>query len=55
MSGTTDRGLDDLIGRYPALSRCKGEIREARDVLIAAYEDSGELLLCGNGGSAADC
>jgi D-sedoheptulose 7-phosphate isomerase len=31
------------------------EIIKAVDVLVAAYKDGNKLLLCGNGGSAADC
>jgi D-sedoheptulose 7-phosphate isomerase len=31
------------------------EIINAVDILIAAYKDGNKLLLCGNGGSAADC
>ena len=47
--------LKILIERYPALSACESEIRRAIDALIASYEKSGKLLLCGNGGSCADC
>ncbi len=46
--------LDELITRYPALSPCAGAIRSASDAIIAAYERGGKLLICGNGGSAAD-
>lgn len=31
------------------------EILKAVDILVAAYKDNNKLLLCGNGGSAADC
>ncbi|MBE0538171.1 MAG: SIS domain-containing protein [Ignavibacterium sp.] len=31
------------------------EIIKAVDILVAAYKDGNKLLLCGNGGSAADC
>ncbi len=31
------------------------EIIKAVDTLVAAYKDGNKLLLCGNGGSAADC
>jgi D-sedoheptulose 7-phosphate isomerase len=31
------------------------EILKAVDILVAAYKDGNKLLLCGNGGSAADC
>lgn len=41
--------------RRPELSACKGDIASALDALIKCYEKGGKLLLCGNGGSAADC
>ena len=47
--------LKELLERYPALSCCQTEIEQARDCLIACYAAGGKLLLCGNGGSCADC
>lgn len=47
--------LRTLLERYPDLNTCRAEIASARDVLIQAYEQGKKLLLCGNGGSAADC
>ena len=47
--------IKELIKRYPALECCKAEIEAARDTLIECYEKGGKLLLCGNGGSSADC
>lgn len=47
--------LNELIARYPVLTACKNDITAARDALIACYEAHGTLLLCGNGGSCADC
>lgn len=32
-----------------------GEILKAVDLLVSAYKNGSKLLLCGNGGSAADC
>ncbi len=34
---------------------CMDEILSAVDILSNAYKNSHKLLLCGNGGSAADC
>ncbi|MBK7632549.1 MAG: SIS domain-containing protein [Ignavibacteriales bacterium] len=31
------------------------EIIKAVDIVVASYKDGNKLLLCGNGGSAADC
>lgn len=47
--------LNELLNRYPQLSECADGLREAVAVLIACYEKGGKLLLCGNGGSCADC
>ena len=34
---------------------CAGSIARAAEVIAAVFLSSGKLLLCGNGGSAADC
>jgi len=34
---------------------CSSDIEKAVDLLVAAYKNGKKLLLCGNGGSAADC
>lgn len=47
--------LKELIERYPILENSKKEITETRDRVIKCYENGGKLLLCGNGGSCADC
>jgi D-sedoheptulose 7-phosphate isomerase len=47
--------LARLIERYPVLGSCRREIEAAREALQTAFEAGGKLLLCGNGGSAADC
>ena len=47
--------LQELFERYPALASIEKEITDARDALIACYEKGGKVLLCGNGGSCADC
>lgn len=46
--------IDLLIERYPALIACRSAIEAACDTLIAMYRNDGKVLLCGNGGSAAD-
>src|SRR5438105_12000887 len=37
------------------LELCTGSIRAAADLVAGAFRAGGKLLLCGNGGSAADC
>ncbi len=45
----------DLYAHYPALEPVAGALENAKDLLIETYEAGGKVLLCGNGGSAADC
>lgn len=47
--------MEELIKRYERLECVKNEINEALTLLIRTYANGGKLLLCGNGGSAADC
>jgi D-sedoheptulose 7-phosphate isomerase len=47
--------IETLLQNHPALIACQNAIETARDLLIDTYRNGGKLLLCGNGGSAADC
>ncbi|MFP4384720.1 MAG: SIS domain-containing protein [Spirochaetia bacterium] len=46
--------ISKLTGRYPELSDFIGSIIGITEGIIAGYEKGGKLLVCGNGGSAAD-
>lgn len=46
--------LSSLLERYPVLRPCQEELGSALDLLVAAYKGGNKLLVCGNGGSAAD-
>jgi D-sedoheptulose 7-phosphate isomerase len=46
--------LDQCIDRYPALAACRADIEAAFGLLEKAFASGGMLLVCGNGGSAAD-
>ena len=46
--------LDHLIERIPQLASSRKEILQAYDILVSCFEAGGKLLICGNGGSAAD-
>jgi D-sedoheptulose 7-phosphate isomerase len=48
------RTLDDLIARHPALAACRPDIEAAFAALARVFAGGGKLLVCGNGGSAAD-
>lgn len=47
--------LNELLNRYPSLCDCKEDIEKAAKAITECYEKGGKLLLCGNGGSCADC
>jgi D-sedoheptulose 7-phosphate isomerase len=47
-------GLPSLLERYPTLEACKRELSAAFDLLAASFRSGNKLLVCGNGGSAAD-
>ena len=47
--------LNELLKRHPSLAENKDDITKATDAIIRCYEKGGKVLLCGNGGSCADC
>lgn len=47
--------LNELLNRYPQLAKCQDEIKKATAAMIDCYKNGGKILLCGNGGSCADC
>lgn len=49
-----NRAFEELFERYPTLAGCSEDIQKAYDILVACYSSGGKLLICGNGGSAAD-
>ena len=44
-----------IFQRYPALTECKEDMYAAFEILKICVENGNKILLCGNGGSAADC
>lgn len=49
-----NKHINTLIDRYPKLIVCRESIQQAYDILKEAYSNGRKLLVCGNGGSAAD-
>ena len=49
------KNVSYLIARYPSLKECEKEILRAAEMMVETYKNGGKILLCGNGGSAADC
>jgi len=46
--------LEDCLRRHPALENCAYSIKNVFEELRQSFEAGGKLLICGNGGSAAD-
>jgi len=46
--------LDECLTSYPVLDPLEADIVAAFDLLVACFRDGGKVLVCGNGGSAAD-
>ena len=49
-----EKHIDLLIKRYPVLEVCRQDIIDGYLMLEDCYKNGGKLLICGNGGSAAD-
>ena len=47
--------LNELLKRHPCLESTKEDILKTEEALIAGFKSGNKLLLCGNGGSCADC
>ena len=47
--------IEDLISDFKNLRSLEGEIRNSAISLVNCFRSGGKLLLCGNGGSCADC
>ena len=46
--------IEDLLKRFPELVPCTPDIERAFSLMTECYRSGGKVLLCGNGGSAAD-
>ena len=47
--------VKELVKRYPSIKPVEDDILKACGVLISSFFLKNKLLICGNGGSAADC
>lgn len=54
MKNTASFHINDLIARYPALAVCQDAIKKAAEMITETYRGGGKVMVCGNGGSAAD-
>ena len=46
--------MKNLLERYPALDVYRDDIQKALELMTDTYKNGGKILVCGNGGSAAD-
>ena len=46
--------VDELAQRRPDLTECLADVRRALEIIADCFRKGGKLLVCGNGGSAAD-
>ena len=54
IKATTANIIEELIKRYPALEICRANLFNMVDTICECFRNGGKLLICGNGGSAAD-
>ncbi len=47
--------INELISRYPKLENIKTDINAAMELMLKTVKSGNKILLCGNGGSSADC
>lgn len=50
----TQKYIDDMCIRYPELSVIKDKVENAVEKIIEIYHSGNKIMVCGNGGSAAD-
>ena len=48
------QAINTLIDSYPDLEICRHDLNSAFSILKESYSQNGKMLICGNGGSAAD-
>ncbi len=46
--------IEELFSRMPRLGQCRQSVADALGVVLSAFRSGGKVLVCGNGGSAAD-
>ena len=46
--------MERIFEKYPQLECCKEDMEKALNLIINTYKKDGKILVCGNGGSAAD-
>ncbi len=55
MKESTKLILDELFDSYNCLRVCEKNVLNVYNILLNCFKTGGKVLVCGNGGSAADC
>ena len=55
MKEITQNFINEFFNRHPDLVPLQAQILQACDMVKTAFQNGNKLLLCGNGGSCADC
>ena len=55
MKEITQSFVNAFFDRHPDLMPLRAQILQACDMVKTAFQNGNKLLLCGNGGSCADC
>ena len=54
LTEASKRLISDCLARYPVINLCLEQVKDAFFILRQTFVSGGKLLVCGNGGSAAD-
>ena len=54
LKDTTTNKISELIERYPELKNCRADLISAVEKICNCFNSGNKILICGNGGSAAD-
>lgn len=54
MKPSAGKIIETLLLRYPVLEVCRASVFAAAEAVCECYRAGGKLMVCGNGGSAAD-
>ena len=55
MKESTKSIFKELFENYKCLTECENNIMSVYNIILECYKNGGKVLVCGNGGSAADC
>lgn len=50
----TIQAIDRAIAHFPVLEECRADMTAVTEALVSMHRQGNKLLICGNGGSAAD-